>query len=100
LKNQFTLIALAACFSGTVFAQDVVKIGHVAPLSGPIAHLGKDNEYGARLAIEELNAKGITIGGKKSNSNCWPKMMQPIPSRAQPQPKNWLTKKSMVWWVT
>jgi len=65
LKNQFTLIALAACFSGTVFAQDVVKIGHVAPLSGPIAHLGKDNEYGARLAIEELNAKGITIGGKK-----------------------------------
>ena len=65
LKNQFTLIALAACFTGSVFAQDVVKIGHVAPLSGPIAHLGKDNEYGARLAIEELNAKGITIGGKK-----------------------------------
>ena len=65
LKNQFTLIALAACFTGSVFAQDIVKIGHVAPLSGPIAHLGKDNEYGARLAIEELNAKGITIGGKK-----------------------------------
>ena len=65
LKNQFTLIALAACFTGNVFAQDIVKIGHVAPLSGPIAHLGKDNEYGARLAIEELNAKGITIGGKK-----------------------------------
>ena len=65
LKNQFTLIALAACFTGGVFAQDIVKIGHVAPLSGPIAHLGKDNEYGARLAIEELNAKGITIGGKK-----------------------------------
>jgi len=65
LKNQFTLIAFAACFTGSVFAQDVVKIGHVAPLSGPIAHLGKDNEYGARLAIEELNAKGITIGGKK-----------------------------------
>jgi branched-chain amino acid transport system substrate-binding protein len=65
LKNQFTLIAIAACFTGSVFAQDIVKIGHVAPLSGPIAHLGKDNEYGARLAIEELNAKGITIGGKK-----------------------------------
>jgi branched-chain amino acid transport system substrate-binding protein len=27
-----------------------VKIGHVAPLTGPIAHLGKDNENGARLA--------------------------------------------------
>ena len=50
---------------GTVHAQEVIKIGHVAPLSGPIAHLGKDNENGARMAIEELNAKGVTIGGKK-----------------------------------
>ena len=56
---------MAALGAGAVFAQEVVKIGHVAPLSGPIAHLGKDNEYGARLAIEELNAKGISIGGKK-----------------------------------
>ena len=44
----------------------VVKIGHVAPTSGGIAHLGKDNENGARMAIEELNAKGVTIGGKKA----------------------------------
>jgi branched-chain amino acid transport system substrate-binding protein len=43
----------------------VVKIGHVGPTSGQIAHLGKDNENGARLAIEDANAKGITIGGKK-----------------------------------
>ncbi len=43
----------------------VVKIGHVAPTSGGIAHLGKDNEFGARLAIDELNAKGVLIGGKK-----------------------------------
>lgn len=42
-----------------------VKIGHVAPISGAIAHLGKDNENGAKLAIEELNAKGVTIDGKK-----------------------------------
>ena len=65
MKKQLTIIALAALGAGAVFAQEVVKIGHVAPLSGPIAHLGKDNEYGARLAIEELNAKGISIGGKK-----------------------------------
>ena len=51
----------------TVQAQEqVIKIGHVGPSSGAIAHLGKDNENGARLAIEELNAKGITIGGKKA----------------------------------
>ena len=42
-----------------------VKIGHVAPLTGPIAHLGKDNENGARLALEEINKAGLTIDGKK-----------------------------------
>lgn len=42
----------------------VVKIGHVGPVSGAIAHLGKDNELGARMAIEELNAKGLKLGGK------------------------------------
>jgi branched-chain amino acid transport system substrate-binding protein len=41
----------------------VVKIGHVAPLSGPLAHLGQDNENGARLAIEEISAQGLTIDG-------------------------------------
>ncbi len=42
-----------------------VKIGHVAPMTGPQAHLGKDNENGAKLAIEELNAAGLEIGGAK-----------------------------------
>jgi branched-chain amino acid transport system substrate-binding protein len=42
-----------------------IKIGHVAPLTGNIAHLGKDNENGARLAVEEINAKGVMIEGKK-----------------------------------
>jgi branched-chain amino acid transport system substrate-binding protein len=57
----------AALVAGTVSAQDmVVKIGHVGPTSGSIAHLGKDNELAARMAIDELNAKGVTIGGKKA----------------------------------
>lgn len=43
----------------------VVKIGHAAPLTGPIAHLGKDNENGARLAIDEINTQGLTIDGHK-----------------------------------
>ncbi len=43
----------------------VVKIGHAGPLTGGIAHLGKDNENGARLSIDEANAKGVTIDGKK-----------------------------------
>jgi branched-chain amino acid transport system substrate-binding protein len=58
------LAALALCAAGAQ-AQDVVRIGHVGPTSGQIAHLGKDNENGARMAIDELNAKGVWIGGKK-----------------------------------
>ena len=69
LSLKLTAVATLAafcCFSTPAMAQEqVVKIGHVGPLSGAIAHLGKDNEYGARLAIEELNAKGVSIGGKK-----------------------------------
>ena len=42
-----------------------VKLGHVAPMTGPQAHLGKDNENGAKLAIEELNAQALEIGGAK-----------------------------------
>ncbi len=45
----------------------VIKLGHVAPMTGPQAHLGKDNENGARLAIEELNAQGLEIGGAKAS---------------------------------
>jgi branched-chain amino acid transport system substrate-binding protein len=59
--------AAAVLLAGSVYAQDlVVKIGHVGPTSGAIAHLGKDNENGARMAIDELNAKGVTIGGRKA----------------------------------
>jgi branched-chain amino acid transport system substrate-binding protein len=58
--------AIAFALAGAASAQEqVVKIGHVGPITGAIAHLGKDNENGARMAIDELNAKGVTIGGKK-----------------------------------
>jgi branched-chain amino acid transport system substrate-binding protein len=44
---------------------EVIKIGHVAPLTGGIAHLGKDNENGAKLAADEINeAGGLKIGDK------------------------------------
>jgi branched-chain amino acid transport system substrate-binding protein len=41
-----------------------VKIGHVGPITGQIAHLGKDNENGARLAVEQANEAKIKLGGK------------------------------------
>lgn len=56
------LIALGS--TGAV-ADEVVKIGHAAPLTGANAHLGKDTENGARLAVEEINKKGLVIGGQK-----------------------------------
>jgi len=41
-----------------------VKIGHAGPLTGSIAHLGKDDENGVHLAVDEANDKKIKIGGK------------------------------------
>jgi len=66
MQTKFVAIAvaLAAAFGGSAAAQEVIKIGHVGPVSGPQAHLGKDNENGANMAIADLNAKGIKIGGK------------------------------------
>lgn len=66
--KMIPLVAAAlAMNAGGAIAQDlVVRIGHVAPTSGPSAHLGKDNENGARMAIDELNARGVKIGGKRA----------------------------------
>jgi len=41
-----------------------VKIGHAGPLTGGIAHLGKDDENGARLSVDEHTARKLKIGGK------------------------------------
>lgn len=60
------IAALAAVWMAKpLCAQEVVRVAHVGPTSGPIAHLGKATENGARMAIEALNAKGVSIGGKK-----------------------------------
>ena len=78
LPNKFPLLvaltlALAGCNkSETVSASAsnsgelVVKIGAAGPLTGPQAHIGKDNENGTGMAIDDANAKGVVIGGKKA----------------------------------
>jgi ABC-type branched-subunit amino acid transport system substrate-binding protein len=64
-KNTLTPIAAALLLTtASAYAQEVVKIGVTGPLSGANAFAGKDNENGVRLAIEELNAKKISINGK------------------------------------
>src|SRR5262245_57229545 len=64
LRITLLVAALGAAFPACAQTQDV-KIGHVAPLTGGIAHLGKDNENGARLAIDEANAAKIKIDGQE-----------------------------------
>ena len=65
VARSIAVSAALATATGFVHAQTVIKIGHVAPLTGNQAHLGKDNENGARLAIEDLNEKKIKIGGQE-----------------------------------
>jgi branched-chain amino acid transport system substrate-binding protein len=65
MKLKLLALALTAVSAGAMAQDVVVKLGHVAPLSGPQAHYGKDNENGAKLAIIDLNAKGLMLGGKK-----------------------------------
>ena len=64
-RQQLLALSIGTLFAATAHAQTVtVKIGHVAPMTGGIAHLGKDNEAGAKLAIAGLNKARIKIGGK------------------------------------
>ena len=63
-KTKLIPFAIALAFAGSANAQEVIKIGHVAPVSGASSHLGKDNENGAKMAVEDLNAKGFKINGK------------------------------------
>ena len=64
------VLGLGACGKKESTATDasgemIVRIGSVSPLTGPQAHLGKDNANGARMAIDEINAGGVTLGGRK-----------------------------------
>lgn len=59
-----SLTAAALGLAGCSKQDGTVKIGHVAPMTGNQAHLGKDNEAGAKLAIADLNKAGIQINGK------------------------------------
>lgn len=57
---------LAGCGESktTASGKDIIRIGSVAPLTGAQSHIGKDNDNGARLAVDEVNAEGLKLGGK------------------------------------
>jgi branched-chain amino acid transport system substrate-binding protein len=58
LAAKFVLALAITFMSYAASAQtQKVRIGFASPLTGPQAHYGEDNLRGARMAIEELNAK-------------------------------------------
>lgn len=67
MKHMFPAAALIGGLfiaAGAGAQEQIVRIGHVGPITGPDAHMGKDNENGARMAIEALNARGIKLAGR------------------------------------
>jgi len=77
IRSKFGVVAIAAMAVISSCGEDKkaqvqakpaisIAIGSVAPLTGGIAHLGKDNENGARLAVEEANTAKIRIDGKEA----------------------------------
>src|SRR2546421_11220244 len=75
IRSHFGVLAIAAMVGVTGCGEDkkaqaratlTIAIGSVAPLTGGIAHLGKDNENGAGLAVEEAKAAKIRIDGKET----------------------------------
>ncbi len=66
MKHSIVALAIMSIGLGAAQAQDVVKLGNAAPLTGTISHLGKDLENGSRMAVDAINAQGgADIGGKK-----------------------------------
>jgi ABC-type branched-subunit amino acid transport system substrate-binding protein len=65
-KSVLNLVVLAAAFATAAasHAQERVRVGFMSPLTGPQAANGVDNRDGVALAIKELNAKQIKLGGK------------------------------------
>jgi branched-chain amino acid transport system substrate-binding protein len=65
--SRFRLLAGAAAFAalaGTAVAQESIKIGVNEPLTGPFAASGTYVTNGARIAADEINAKGGILGKK------------------------------------
>ncbi|WP_321792409.1 branched-chain amino acid ABC transporter substrate-binding protein [Burkholderia pyrrocinia] len=48
-----------------VQADQIVKIGFAGPTTGTIAHIGKDSEWGVRLAIDEANQQNVIVKGER-----------------------------------
>ncbi len=64
MKKLFLLALLLLCVGGVALAQDTVKIGFFAPLTGPAAADGASALNSAQLAVEYINERGGVLGKK------------------------------------
>ncbi len=66
MGKALAVIAAFILSAGLATAQspETARIGFASPLTGAQAHYGKDNQNGAQMAIDDLNAREIKIGGK------------------------------------
>ena len=65
MKHSIVALAIMSIGLGAAQAQDVVKLGSAAPLTGTISHLGKDLENGSRMAVDAINAQNAKFAGLK-----------------------------------
>ena len=79
---MLALTGLTMTASTATMADVVVKLGFAGPLTGPVSHLGKDEQYGAQLALDDANARGLVLGGQKVRFELMPEDDQADPRTA------------------
>jgi branched-chain amino acid transport system substrate-binding protein len=62
LRHPLAALVAALALSAPAFAQDTVKIGEYASLTGKEAAFGQSSHKGTLLAVEEMNAAGGVLG--------------------------------------
>ena len=61
----FLATMIILCFGAAAFGADTIKIGYTAPFTGSAAEFGTNGLRGVEIALDEINAKGVMVGGKK-----------------------------------
>jgi len=64
MKTLFFVFLVCVFVAGTAVAADTIKIGLLAPLTGPAAADGLSVQNSVKLAVERVNAEGGLLGGK------------------------------------
>lgn len=78
-------------------AADMVKVGVVLPLTGPIAFDGKLTFQGVQLAEKQLNAAGgVTVGGKKYQIELIPEDSSCVPTNSVAAVEKLMTRDKVV----